>query len=91
MLACCATLQSDATIEADIDVDKDFAGHPVEDYQATVRRIVDLSPTIKGVHLKLDRPMVFQAGQYINLELPGLEGSRAFSLAKTLSPSFSCW
>lgn len=81
VLACCATLQSDATIEADIDVDKDFAGHPVEDYQATVRRIVDLSPTIKGVHLKLDRPMVFQAGQYINLELPGLEGSRAFSLA----------
>jgi phenol/toluene 2-monooxygenase (NADH) P5/A5 len=81
VLACCATLQSDATIEADIDVDEDFEGHPVEDYQATVSRIVDLSPTIKGVHLKLDRPMVFQAGQYINLELPGLEGSRAFSLA----------
>lgn len=81
VLACCATLQSDAIIEADIDVDEDFEGHPVEDYHATVSHIVDLSPTIKGVHLKLDRPMVFQAGQYINLELPGMEGSRAFSLA----------
>lgn len=81
VLACCATLQSDATIEADIDVDEDFEGHPVEDYRATVSRIVDLSPTIKGIHLKLDRPMAFQAGQYINLGLPGIEGSRAFSLA----------
>ena len=81
VLACCATLQSDAVIEADIDVDDDFEGYPVEDYVATVTRIVTLSPTIKGVHLKLDRPMIFQAGQYINLELPGIEGSRAFSLA----------
>ena len=81
VLACCATVQSDVTIEADIDVDPDFAGHPVEDYVATVTALVELSPTIKGLQLKLDRPMAFQAGQYINLELPGIEGSRAFSLA----------
>ncbi|GGE65373.1 phenol hydroxylase P5 protein [Streptosporangium jomthongense] len=81
VLACCATLESDVTIEADIDVDEDFEGYPVEDYQATVTQIVDLSPTIKGIHLKLDRGMTFQAGQYINIELPGVEGPRAFSLA----------
>lgn len=81
VLACCATVQSDVTIEADIDVDPDFAGHPVDDFTATVSAIVDLSPTIKGLHLKLDRPMAFQAGQYVNLELPGIDGSRAFSLA----------
>ncbi|PPI83708.1 phenol hydroxylase [Marinobacter maroccanus] len=81
VLACCATVESDVTIEADIDVDPDFEGHPVEDYAATVTDIVDLSPTIKGLHLKLDRPMTFQAGQYINIELPGVDGARAFSLA----------
>lgn len=81
VLACCATVQSDVTIEADIDVDPDFAGHPVEDYAASVTAIVELSPTIKGLRLKLDRPMAFQAGQYVNLELPGIDGSRAFSLA----------
>jgi len=81
VLACCATVESDVTIEADIDVDEDFEGYPVEDYTATVTDIVELSPTIKGVHLKLDRPMTFQAGQYINIELPGVEGARAFSLA----------
>jgi len=85
VLACCATPQSDMVIEADIDADPDFLGHPVEDYQATVTKLVDLSPTIKGVHLKLDRPMAFQAGQYINLQLPGIEGTRAFSLANTPS------
>ncbi|WP_338743877.1 phenol 2-monooxygenase domain-containing protein [Pseudomonas sp. KK18] len=81
VLACCAIPQSDLVIEADIDADADFLGHPVEDYLAVVSALVDLSPTIKGVHLKLDRPMAFQAGQYINLQLPGVEGTRAFSLA----------
>ena len=81
ILACCATVESDVTIEADIDVDPDFEGYPVEDYTATVTDIVDLSPTIKGVHLKLDRPMTFQAGQYINIALPDVDGPRAFSLA----------
>jgi len=81
VLACCAIPQSDMVIEADIDADPDFLGHPVEDYQAVISALVDLSPTIKGVHLKLDRPMTFQAGQYINLQLPGIEGTRAFSLA----------
>ncbi|MDX1724408.1 MAG: phenol 2-monooxygenase domain-containing protein [Pseudomonas sp.] len=81
VLACCATVQSDVTIEADIDVDPDFLGHPVADFRATVTAIVELSPTIKGVHLRLDRPMAFQSGQYVNLDLPGIDGSRAFSLA----------
>ncbi|MNF44462.1 Phenol hydroxylase P5 protein [compost metagenome] len=81
VLACCAIPQSDLVIEADIDVDPDFAGHSVQDYSAVVIALDDLSPTIKGVRLKLDRPMAFQAGQYINLQIPGIEGTRAFSLA----------
>jgi phenol hydroxylase P5 protein len=81
ILACCAMPQSDLVIEADIDVDPDFAGHTVQDFHATVVALDDLSPTIKGVRLKLDRPMDFQAGQYINLQIPGIEGTRAFSLA----------
>ncbi len=81
VLACCATGESDVTIEADIAVDPDFEGYPVEDYTATVSDIVKLSPTIKGIHLKLDRPMTFQAGQYINIDVPGVDGPRAFSLA----------
>ena len=81
VLACCATPESDLVIEADIDVDPDFRGYPIEDFDATVVAIDDLSPTIKGVQFALDHPMQFQAGQYINLHLPGVEGARAFSIA----------
>ncbi|OYD23705.1 NADH:ubiquinone reductase (Na(+)-transporting) subunit F [Oceanimonas baumannii] len=81
VLACCCMPESDLVIEADIDVDPDFAGHPVQDYSGTVTEIVTLSPTIRGLRIRLDREMDFQAGQYINLHVPGVDGSRAFSLA----------
>ena len=82
-LACCATLQSDATIEADIDDEPDAQVIPVRDFAATVRRIVQLTPTIKALHLALDKPIEFQAGQYMQLEIPGLGQSRAFSIANS--------
>lgn len=80
-LACCATPETDLVIEANIDVDPDFKGYLVEDYNATVVKLASLSPTILEVTLDLDRAMTFQAGQYVNIELPGVEGSRAFSIA----------
>lgn len=82
-LACCATAQSDLVIEAEIEEDVDALNLPVMDLQATVSRIVDLTPTIKGVWLKLENSDAwkFQAGQYINLEMPGGIGKRAFSIA----------
>lgn len=80
-LACCATLQADATIEADIDEEPDAAVIPVRDFAATLARIETLTPTIKALHLVLDKPIRFQAGQYVQLEIPGLGQSRAFSIA----------
>lgn len=80
-LACCATLQSDVTIEADIDEEPDARVLPVQDYEGTVSRIEDLTPTIKGVWIELDRPIDFQAGQYISLHIPGENAPRAFSIA----------
>ncbi len=81
ILACCATPESDLVIEADIDVDDDFEGFPVRDFKGRVTEILDLSPTIKGIHFELDNEISFQAGQYVNLVIPGVEGSRAFSIA----------
>ena len=80
-LACCATLMSDATIEADIDEEPDAEVIPVRDFAATIDRIETLTPTIKAFHLRLDKDMHFQAGQYVQLEIPGLGESRAFSIA----------
>lgn len=82
-LACCATLQSDVTIDAEIEDEPDALNLPVQDYRGTVTRLADLTPTVKGVWIKLDAPdhMVFQAGQYINLVVPGEAQGRAFSIA----------
>jgi len=79
-LACCATLQADTTIEAEIDEEPDARVIPVRDFAATVGRIEVLTPTIKAIHLQLDKPIDFQAGQYVQVEIPGV-GSRAFSIA----------
>jgi len=80
-LACCARLESNVTIEADIEEEPDAESIPVRDFPGTVTRIETLTPTIKGIFVALDEPIHFQAGQYINLELPAHIGSRAFSLA----------
>jgi phenol/toluene 2-monooxygenase (NADH) P5/A5 len=80
-LACCARLQSDVTIEADIDDEPDAEIIPVRDFTGTVSRIEALTPTIKGIWVQLDAPLQFQAGQYVNLEIPTLGFSRPFSLA----------
>ncbi|HMN82979.1 MAG TPA: phenol 2-monooxygenase domain-containing protein [Burkholderiaceae bacterium] len=80
-LACCAVPQSDVTIEAEIDEEPDARNLPVHDYTGTVARIDSLTPTIKGVWLTLDRPVDFQAGQYVNLRIPGEAAPRAFSIA----------
>ena len=80
-LACCATAQSDLVIEAEIEEDPDAENLPVRDFDGVVTRIETLTPTIKGVWIKLDTPIRFQAGQYVNLVLPGDIGSRAFSVA----------
>lgn len=84
-LACCATPLSDLVIEADIDEDPDAEVHPVDDYQGEVVAIESVTPTVKRVMIELDRPMVFQAGQYVNLQLPKIDKPRAFSLANAPS------
>lgn len=80
-LACCAVPQSDVTIEADIDEEPDALHIPVRDFHGKVARIESLTPTIKGLFIELDEPIQFQAGQYINLRIPGEDKPRAFSLA----------
>lgn len=86
-LACCATAESDVTIEADIDDEPDAMNLPMRSVVATVSRIANLTPTIKGVWAKVDDAdgLAFQAGQYVNVQLPDGQGHRPFSFAQ--SPS----
>ncbi|HYH21541.1 MAG TPA: phenol 2-monooxygenase domain-containing protein [Azospirillum sp.] len=81
-LACTARLCSDVTIEADIDEEPDARRIPVRDFTGTVVKLVDLTHDVKGVFIELPGDGIdFQAGQYVNLTVPGVDGPRAFSLA----------
>ncbi len=85
-LACCATIEGDVVIEADIEEDADAQHLPVRDYEGRVVRLENLTRDIKGVWIELSGDgIAFQAGQYINLQLPGIEGARAFSIASAPS------
>lgn len=81
ILACCATAATDIVIEADIDEDPDAQFLPLEDHAAELVDARMLTPTIRGLWLRTDRPVPFQAGQYVMLQVPGVDGERAFSIA----------
>ena len=77
VLACTATLKSDVTIEADVEEDPDARRIDVRDFVGTVVGLDDLTHDVKGVRLALeDGTIDFQAGQYVNVNLPGVEAAR---------------
>jgi phenol hydroxylase P5 protein len=81
-LACSATALGNLTIEADIDDDEDGRRIAVADYVGTVTRTEMVTPDILAIWLSLPGDgLDFQAGQYVNVTIPGIEGTRAFSLA----------
>ncbi len=81
-LACTARLLDDVTIEAEIDEDPDQRRIAVADFAATVAAITDLTHDVRGLRLRIDgAPIDFQAGQYVNLDIPAVAGTRAFSIA----------
>jgi len=80
-LACSATAESDVVIEADIDEEPDAVVRPVQDFVGTVSRLEPLTGDILGIWISTDEPVQFQAGQYLNLHVDGVERPRAFSFA----------
>jgi phenol hydroxylase P5 protein len=82
ILACTTTLKSDVTIEADVEEDCDARRIAVRDFAGCVEALDDLTHDVKRVRIAIeDSTIDFQAGQHINLSIPGLGASRAFSLA----------
>lgn len=83
ILACCATAQSDLVIEAEVEEEPDAKVLPLEDFLGEVVDARMLTPTIRGLWLKPDRAVRFQPGQYVLMDVPGVQGQRAFSIAST--------
>ena len=81
-LTCCAKPTSDVTIEADIDVPDELVVHPVEDYVGTIAALEPIAKDTVRLVIRLDRPMGFNAGQYMRFQIPGHPGvDRTWSIA----------
>ncbi len=79
-LVCVATPTSDVTLEADVDFEAGVTYHPVDDYTGTVVELSDIARETRRLVIELDKPMVFNPGQYIAIDVPGTDQNRTYSM-----------
>ncbi|MBM4255410.1 MAG: 2Fe-2S iron-sulfur cluster binding domain-containing protein [Deltaproteobacteria bacterium] len=83
-LLCCAYPESDLSIELwDYDEADLVSGLSVYEFAVDVTRVETLAHDIRGIHLQLYDPqrIVFKAGQYIDVLVPGTNEWRSYSMA----------
>ena len=80
-LMCQAAAGSSCEIEipANVDANRSPANRPVYG-NAQITRIDRLTHDVVAVHLETDRVLSFQAGQFIVIRAPGIDGHRAYSM-----------
>ena len=84
-LLCRAHALSDVEIEL-INYDEEVirSGVPIVTATAEVEAVESLTHDIRRLVLKLPDPIAFNAGQYMDIQIPGVEGKhRSFSMANT--------
>lgn len=82
ILTCCAKPESDVTIEVDIDVPDELELSSVDDYTGTIVSLDDIAAGTKRLVMQLDRPIAFNAGQYMRFSIPGSDAiDRTWSIA----------
>ncbi|MBV9795968.1 MAG: 2Fe-2S iron-sulfur cluster binding domain-containing protein [Actinobacteria bacterium] len=79
-LLCVARPRGDVTVEGEVDVEEGVDVHPVRDYTGTVTEVTEVAPRVRRLVLELDRPLAFNAGQYVQLQTPGGQ-TRPYSVA----------
>jgi phenol hydroxylase P5 protein len=80
-LICTATPTSDVVLEADVEVEVGVEFHPVDDYVGTVVSMDDVARETRRLLIDLDKEMVFNPGQYVQVTLPGQGVNRSWSMA----------
>jgi propane monooxygenase reductase subunit len=84
-LLCRAHALSDVEIEL-INFDEEIirSGVPIVEATAEVAAVEPLTRDIRRLVLRLPEPVTFNAGQYMDIQIPGAEGQhRSFSMANT--------
>ena len=79
---CVAKPRGDVVIEGEVDVEEGVDIHPVRDYDGVVEAIDDLTPAVRRLVIGLQRPLTFNPGQYVLLNVLGGE-PRPYSVASS--------
>lgn len=84
-LACQARLRSDAVLRVTgaAAAGAGRSTHPLRDLTSTVLAVEDIARDTRRVLLELSEPLAFDAGQYVELTVPGTQRRRQYSLANT--------
>jgi phenol/toluene 2-monooxygenase (NADH) P5/A5 len=81
-LLCVARPKSNVLVEGEVDVEDGVDVHPVRDHCGAVEALDDLTTDVRRLVIRLDDPLRFNPGQYIQLELPDGQ-TRPYSVAST--------
>ncbi len=79
ILACQAGAKTDVVLDVPGMESKRL--QPAADFTARLSAVEDLTHDIKRLTIALDRPLRFDAGQYVQLSVDAVFGARAYSLA----------
>ena len=82
ILLCKTLVYSDVTIEL-LNFDEELMSHAiaVKEYAASVVSSIELTHDIRLLKIKLDAPLRFWAGQYVDITIPDAGITRSFSMA----------
>jgi phenol hydroxylase P5 protein len=81
VLLCSSVPRSDLVIEAQVPADGGIQLYPVRDYTGWVTSIEECAHETRRIHLELDQPLDFVAGQYVTVRVPESNVRRSYSLA----------
>ncbi len=81
ILACQSLAKSDLKIRV-TSLDDGLDMIPARNFNGSLTSVSNLTRDILHVRISLDGPMDYYAGQYANLSVPGVEGSRSYSFAQ---------
>lgn len=81
ILMCSAVPTSDVVIEAHTPDVEGVRLYPVRDYTGWITNIEECAVDTRRIHLELDQPLDFVAGQYVTVRVPTSDVRRSYSLA----------
>jgi p-cymene methyl-monooxygenase electron transfer component len=85
ILACQSLLKTNVVVDVELDANRPY--YSVEKYRGEIQSTRLLTHDILEMVVKSDRPLLFSAGQFLDISLPDLARPRSYSIASPPAPN----